>query len=184
MFIFLILISCDFSTDNKQQENDLLKKATFDKNIIENIAKYQNLEIFLKKNIDTLIKFRYNKNIASINKDGEIESSIKIDDDCYFFFQDGGGYNDISNVPDYLTRELDSLFHSFKTTEIQGYEVCKNNKIKIVLKNEERDKNGYFISHELLWNTKVGKDYEFENYKDTLIDKDCIYRIGLTKHQH
>jgi hypothetical protein len=39
-----------------------------------------------------------------------------------------------------------------------------------------------YISHELIWNGKVERDYDHINNKDTTINGICIYRIGMTEH--
>lgn len=181
LFIALTLTSCVTTPATEQQKKDKIKSAYFDQNIIKNIGKYENLKIFLENNIDTIIKFRYSKNTATLVR-GQVQpdSSYLADDNCYNFFQGNSRY-DILNVPDNLKKELDSLFHSFNEKDIKSFSVCKDKKISIEVRSKG-DENGLYISHNLLWNTDIEKDNTFDDSKDTLINRNCIYRIGLTEH--
>lgn len=164
-----------------QQKKDKMNGACFDQNIIKNIDRYEGLKIFLEKNIDTIIKFRYSKNTATlIRGQGQPDSNYLVDDNCYCFFQGNSSY-DITNVPENLRKKLDSLFHSFNEKEIESFGVCKDMKISIKVRSEGGE-NGLYISHNLIWNTVIERDYAYDDNKDTLLDNKCIYRIGLTEH--
>lgn len=181
LFTILVLHSCLPTPATKQQKEDAMKSAYFDKNIIKNIGKYENLKIFLEDNIDTIIKFRYSKNTATIVKgQGQPDSNYLSDENCYIFFQGNSRY-DITNVPDILKNELDCLFNSLSESEIRSFEVCKDKKISIDVRREGGD-NGLYIYHNLIWNTKMERDHEYEDNKDTLINGNCIYRIGMSEH--
>jgi hypothetical protein len=158
-----------------------MTSAYFDQNIIKNLDKYESLKTFLENNIDTIIKFRYSKNTATLVRgQGQPDSNFLADDNCYNFFQGNSRY-DITNVPDNLKKELGSLFHSFNEKEIQSFEICNDKKISIEVRSEGGE-NGLYISHNLFWNTKIERDYAYDDNKDTLINRNCIYRIGLTEH--
>ncbi len=175
------LNSCLPNPATDQQKQDKMKSVHFDQNIIQDIDKYENLKTFLALNIDTIIEYRHSKNTATlIRGQGLSDSTYLADDDCYNFFQGNDRYN-IANVPDNLKSELDSLFHTFSNYEINSFGICKNKKISIEIRSEGGD-NGLYISHTLLWNAKVERDYAYDDNKDTLINGNCIYRIGLTEH--
>ena len=181
LFIALTFNACVPTPATEQQKKDKMKSAYFDQNIIKNIGKYENLKIFLENNIDTIIKFRYSKNTATLVRGkGQSDSNYLADDNCYNFFQGNSRY-DIMNVPDNLKKELGSLFHSFNEKEIKSFEVCKDKKISIEVRSEGGE-NGLYISHNFLWNVNIERDYDYDDNKDTLINKNCIYRIGLTEH--
>ena len=180
-FIVLTINSCVLTPATEQQKNDKMNSAYFDLNIIKNIDKYENLKMFLENNMDTIIKFRYSKNTATIVRgQGQSDSIYLADENCYNFFQ-GNSRNDITNVPDNLRKELDSLFNSFNEKDIKSFEICKDKKIRIEVRSEGGE-NGLYISHNLLWNTDIERDYSYEDNKDTLINRNCIYRIGLIEH--
>ncbi len=179
--IILTFNSCVPTPPTEQQKKDKMESAYFDENIIRNIEKYESLKIFLEKNIDAIIKFRYNKNTETlVGGQGKPDSNYLVDENCYTFFQGNNRY-DITNVPDNLKKELDSLFHTFSEKDIKSFEVCKDRKISIKVRSEGGE-NGLYISHNLLWNTNVERDYTYDSNKDTLINRNCIYRIGLTVH--
>ena len=184
LFFVLTITSCDFmmpKPPTEEQQKKTIDNALFDQRIISNLAKYKKLKAFLESNIDTIIKFRHSKNTATlIGGQGKPDSNYLADDNCYNFFQGNARY-DISNVPDFLKKQLDTMFHSFGEKGINSFEVCKDKKITIQVRSEGGE-NGLYISHNLLWNTKIEKDYAYSNNKDTLIDKDCIYRIGMSEH--
>jgi hypothetical protein len=181
LFMVLTLNACAPTPATEQQKKDKMTSAYFDQNIFKNIDKYENLKTFLENNIDTIIKFRYSKNTATLVRgQGQADSNYLADDNCYNFFQGNDRY-DITNVPDNLKSELDSLFHTFNENELNSFGVCKDNKISIEIRSEGGD-NGLYISHTLLWNTNMERDYAYDDNKDTLINGNCIYRIGLTEH--
>jgi len=185
--IILTIASCSFGVPDfatAEQKRQAMQNASFDKGVIQNLDRYAYFKSFLEKNIDTIIKFRFNRNTATlIRGQGQSDSNYLADDNCYNFFQGNPRY-DISNVPDFLKNKLDSIFISFGDNNIRSFEVCKDNKIEIVIKSEWRG-NGLSIFHSLLWNTKIERDYAYIDNKDTLIDKKCIYRIGLLEdHGH
>jgi len=181
LFIVLTLNACVPTPATEQQKKDIMSGAYFDQNIIKNIDKYENFKAFLESNIDTIINFRYSKNTATLVRgQGQSDSNYLANDNCYNFFQGNDRY-DITNVPDNLKGELDSLFHSFNDKEIQSFGVCMDKKISIEVRSEGGE-NGLYISHNLLWNTNIERDYAYDDNKDTLINRNCIYRIGLTEH--
>lgn len=178
--------SCDFDfmipkPATNEQRKQAMDNAFFDKNVIGKLANYEKLKEFLEMNIDTIIKFRYSKNTATlVSGQGQPDSNYLADDDCYIFFQGNTRY-DISNVPDFLKDQLDTIFRLFGEKDINSFEVCKNKKISIQVRSKGGE-NGLYISHNLLWNTKIERDYAYSDNKDTLIKKNCIYRIGMTEH--
>lgn len=184
LLFLLTMISCDFMIPKpatEEQKKQTMNNALFDQSIISNLAKYNKLKAFLETHIDTIIKFRHSKNTATlVGGQEQPDSNYLADDNCYNFFQGNVRY-DISNVPDFLKQQLDTLFHSFGERNIKSFEVCKDKKISIKVRSEGGE-NGLYISHNLLWNTKIERDHAYSDNKDTLIDKDCIYRIGMTEH--
>jgi hypothetical protein len=94
------------------------------------------------------------------------------------FFQGHPGF-DITNVPDFLKPKLDSIYNAIGDSNIKSFEVCKDKKITIEVRSEGGE-NGLYISHNLMWNTKIERNYAYSDNKDTLINGNCIYRIGMT----
>ena len=184
LLFVLAMTSCDFMIPKpatEEQKKQTMSNALFDKSIISNLTKYKKLKGFLEINIDTIIKFRHSKNTASLTRgQGQPDSNYLADDNCYNFFQGNDRY-DISNVPDFLKNQLDTIFHSFGDKQIRSFGVCKDKKITIEVRSEG-GKNGLYISHTLLWNTEIEKGNTCVDNKDTIIDKDCIYRIEMTEH--
>lgn len=176
--LIIAFYSCTPSPITERAKKEVMSKAHFDKKGIQNIAKYENLKSFLEKNMDTIIRFRYHKNIGTyVRGEGKPDSTYLSDDDCYIFFQGNDDY-DITNVPDHLKKELDSLYHSFNEKETPSFEVCKDRKISIEIKRE-RFENGLALLHTLIWNARSNNDIEYT--KDTVLSNKCMYRIRLTK---
>ncbi|MEP6467169.1 MAG: hypothetical protein ABJB05_12745 [Parafilimonas sp.] len=183
--IFL-LMSCDFPVPRpatEDQKKQVMNNVVFDQTLIAGINRYDNLKDFLLKYGDTIISYRDSRNYVV-----EVESANKMDtvlqkQDCYNFFLGNRSY-DITNVPNFLRTQLDSIYHQIGDSNIKSFEVCKDGKINIEAKSEDRQ-NGLFISHNLMWNTKMQKDYAYSDNKDTLLNRNCIYRIGMTEdHGH
>ncbi len=181
LFIVLFLISCIPTPATEQQKKDAMRNAKFDQSIIKHLSKYEHLKTFLENNCDAIIKYRYCRNKATLLRGkGQLDSNYLADDNCYNFFQ-GNNYFDITNVPDNLKVELDSLFHTFNSNEINSFRICKDKKITIEVRSEGGE-SGLYISHNLMWNTRIERDYTYSDNKDTLLNNMCIYRIGLIEH--
>jgi hypothetical protein len=181
LFIVPILNACLPTPASEKQKKDKMKSAYFNPNIIMNIDKYESLKNFLENNIDTIIKFRYSKNIASLYRgNGQSDSNYLADDYCYSFIQ-GNNPDNIMNVPENLKRKLESSFYSLDEKDIFSYEVCKDKKISITI-SCEGDENGLYISHNLIWDKQRNMNY-YKYHKDTLIKSNCIYRIEMFEYQ-
>ena len=161
--------SPDFATDEQRQET--IQNASFDRVFLLNIDGYNYFKTFLEKHLDTIIQFRQRLN-------GENPH-----DNCCSFFQGNPRY-DISNVPDFLKKDIDSIFHHVVADRIESFQLCKDREIKMTVRREGGE-NGLSISHVLIWNSKMEKDNAYIANKDTLISENCIYRLGMTEdHGH
>lgn len=178
LFILLFLLCCGPVPVTEKQMKAAMNKVDFDQRIISDLSRYEKLRAFLETHKDTIINYRYSKNKVLLRRPGNKDSAYLSDDDCYVFFE-GNDHVNISNVPRYLKKELHSLFHSFSEKEIQSFEVCKDNQVSIEVRSEDREERMH-ISHNLLWNTKIERDWQYDMNKDTMLNNGCIYRIGLT----
>ncbi|KQR70727.1 hypothetical protein [Pedobacter sp. Leaf176] len=178
IILIIAFYSCSSTPITEQVKTDVLNNAHFDKKGFQNIAKYERLAKFLEKNIDTIIEFRYHKNIVTYSRgEGKPDLTYLSDDDCYIFFQ-GNAQFDITNVPDNQKKELDSLFHTFPEKDLTSFEVCKDRKITIEFKRERFD-NGLALLHTLIWNIKPSSKSTYN--RDSILTNKCIYRIRLTE---
>ena len=178
-----MLASCDFGGPTfatEEQKKYVLNNAEFDEVIIFNISSFDKLKDFLIENSDTIISYRDSKNVVIKVSGGTKTDTVLQKCECYNFFQGNINY-DISNVPDFLKDRLDSIYNTLGDRFVKSFEVCKDKKIRIQVRSDGGE-NGLYVSHILLWNTKMQKDYAFSDNKDTMINGDCIYRIGLTEY--
>lgn len=178
ILMLIVFNSCSSPKVTQEEMNETMNKAHFDKQVFQEMKKYENLKTFLEKNIDTIIDFRYHKNIVRhVRGEAKPDSVYLGNDDCYSFFQGNDQY-DITNVPDYLKRELDSLFNTFSKKENLSFRVCKDKMITIEFK-QERFENNLALLHTLIWNNS---DLTIRTYeKDTLLSNKFIYKIRLTE---
>ena len=160
-----------------------MKNAKFDEGIILNIPAYDELKDFLLQYSDTIISYRDSKNVViEIGGAGKTDTVLQMSD-CYNFFQGNSNCN-ITNVPDFLKGRLDSIYNKLGDRFIKSFEVCKDKKITFEVQSEGGE-NGLYISHGLIWNGKVERDYAYIDNKDTTINGNYIYRIGMTElHGH
>lgn len=179
----LIVASCDFMVPKpatEEQRKQAMDKAVFDETIVSGINKFENLKNFLLFYSDTIIAYRDRRNyVIEVGSDGKTDTVLQ-KKGCYNFFQGNSNY-DITNVPDFLKSKLDSIYNAIGDTNIKSFEVCKSKKIRMEIRSV-RLENGLYISHNLLWNAKMETDYAYSDNKDTLINGNCIYRIGMIEH--
>jgi hypothetical protein len=157
-----------------------MEKSVFDQSIVSGINRYDTLKSFLLSYSDTIIAFRNRKNYVIEVSDGGKTDTVLQEQDCYYYFQENSSF-DITNVPDFLKTKLDSIYKAIGIDNIESFEVCKSKRIEIKVRSEGGE-NGLYISHNLLWNTKIDRDYAYIDNKDTLISGNCIYRIGMIEH--
>jgi hypothetical protein len=166
-----ILTSCTLfvpTPATEEQKKAAIDSSYFDKQIIGNLSSYENLKNFLLINLDTIIKFRYSKNsVTMVGQGGSTDSTYLQDDECYRFFEGNDRY-DITNVPDFLKKKLEKTYTSIGKSNINSFTVCKDKKIIIEAKVSSGGE-GLYISHELIWNSKVEDDYRYDKNKDTVI---------------
>ena len=157
-----------------------MDSVIFDLAIISNISRYDDLKNFLLSYKDTIISYRDGKNyLIKVSSGGNTDTVLQ-KQDCYNFSQGNRNY-DITNVPDFLKSKLDSIYKAIGGSNIKSFVVCKNKKITIEIRSEG-GKYGLYFSHNLMWNTKMEADYSYTDNKDTLINGNCIYRIGMIEH--
>ncbi|TWV93318.1 hypothetical protein [Chitinophaga pinensis] len=185
IFLLTLLYACDFSGPSLATEKErkaAMQAAVFDQQIISGVSRYNDLRDFLLRYADTILAYRNASNYV-IEIGGNTTDTVLQSSECYTFFQ-GNANNDITNVPDFLKLKLDSLYHDLGEGNVMSFTICENKKLNIQVKNETVG-NGLYISHELLWNDKIRRDYGFDDNRDSLIAENCIYRLGLREeHGH
>lgn len=183
VFGFLLLTACNFGVPKfatEEQKKQLMKNSKFDQSIILGISVYDELRDFLLKYADTIILYRDSKNFVIEVGGNNDKDTVYQKSSCYNFFQGNSNY-DISNVPNFLKAKLGSIYKKIDHQFIKSFKVCRDKKISIEVRSESR-KNGLYISHELIWNGKEERDYVYIDSKDTTINSNYIYRIGMTEH--
>ena len=162
-----------------EQKKQLMKNVKFDQSIIANLSHYDNLKDFLLFYGDTIIAYRDSKNyVIQVYGGGKMDTVLE-KQDCYNFFQ--GDPSLITNVPNFLKHNLDSIYRAIGDGNIKSFAVCKDKKVTIEVRSEGGE-NGLYTSHNLMWNTKIERDYAYSDNKDTLLNENWIYRIGMTEH--
>jgi hypothetical protein len=163
-----------------EQKKQAMHNAVFDQTIVSGVSRYDDLKNFLLSYGDTIISYRDNRNYVIEVHGGGKTDTVPQKEDCYNFFQGNHNY-DITNVPDFLKPKLDSIYHAIGEGNIKSFVVCKDKKIRIEVRSEGGE-NGLYVLHNLMWNEKTETDYAYSDNKDTLINGDCIYRIGMIEH--
>lgn len=153
----------------KAERQKTWQDAHFEEHIAVNTHAYDELVKFLEQNADTITSYR------------RTHGSLGIDN-CYTFFQGNTSY-DITNVPAFLKAKLDTIYTRLGDENIRQFTICKDKKIMVEVRTDEKEK-GLYISHRLLWNTKMETQGGFSNTKDTLLDDNCIYRLEIQQAGH
>lgn len=185
LFCFILLTACDFAGPTfatREQRKQAMHNARFDQTIISDIYRYNDLKNFLHSYSDTIISYRDSRNYMD-TYDGNKTETVLQRQDCYSF-SEGNSSDDITDIPDFLKPKLDSILSTLGDTAVRSFKVCKDKKINIDVRLKECG-NGLYIFHNLIWNSKIERDYSYIDSKDTLINRDCVYRIGLIEdHGH
>ena len=170
----LALASCYPSEEEKIK---ILNDANADKEVIDNISKYDDLRSFLENNIISIFEYRNSKNfVVNIGENGPIDT-VQENEDCYLFFNGNNPTYNLTNVPNDIQPKLETLWKKIGDENIVLLDLCKDKSIRIVVKNIEID--GVDLSHQLLSNISKNRSYSTEYEKDSLIGVNWIYRIGI-----
>lgn len=173
-------ISCNFlgsSEPTMNEKKDIFKTVVFDKEIIADFAKYDSLAQLLLSNLDSIIKYKNERNEVIVI-DNNKETHEFRDENCYVFFPGNDRYH-ITKIPAYLSIRVDSLWNLVKQPQVQ---ICKEREPSaILIRKECRSKGNRILEcHFLYWKLKTFDNNDsFDFVKDTLLSKDCVYRIGI-----
>jgi hypothetical protein len=160
------------------EKQEAFKAVALDQKIIADFAKYNALAGILLLNLDTIIKYKNSNNYVTVIDNHE-QSQLLREENCFMFLKDND-YYDIKKIPAYLSQSADSLWTLVDKPEI---EICKDKMPAslVIKKTVKKRENGILECHYLYWNLKAFDNYDsFDIVKDTLLAKDCIYRIGIT----
>ena len=177
------LVSCNMSLEpdiiSEKEKKLELEKAQFDNTIIANFEKYKELNAFLQTNLNAIITYRFsNHKVILVHGKSNGQDSVYLgDEECYAFY-DSHPNEEFLDVPDNLKSKVSQLLSLIGKDNILLYEVCKNGKISITVKQVDK-KNGLYILHSLIWNIETEKKFQDNETKDSTIDNNCIYRISL-----
>jgi|AntAceMinimDraft_17_1070374.scaffolds.fasta_scaffold07896_1 hypothetical protein len=178
----ILFTSCRFEPNRatKEKIQEKISQADFQIELINDIERFKILKDFLYKNVDSLISFRNSRNIVIQVSGNSKTDTLLQKQECYTYFRGNSQY-DLNSVPDFLKNRLDSIW-KLVGQDVE-FSICKDKKIKIVVKNE-KVAEGLYISHEFIWNISTEREknkIEYSAQKDSILTNDCIYRIGLTE---
>ena len=182
IIIFVFLLSGCIPTSNKMKR--LLQSERYYLEVIKNISKYNVLQTFLIKNLDTIINFRNSKNIVTyIGAGNKPDSTAQENLDCQFFLESNTKY-DILNFPSFIS---DSLYIMWKNinqnngTEINSFTLCRDSTISMNINLSADWNSDISASHNLIWNHFPKRNNGFN--KDTIIYKNCMYQISVSENK-
>ncbi|MCU0352946.1 MAG: hypothetical protein MUD08_04280 [Cytophagales bacterium] len=173
LLITVILYSCIPTQPTEEEKQEALQKAVFDSKITEKLLAYERLKTFLENNAAAIIAYRDSKNVVQVVG---TDSTYLMSEDCYTFFQ-GNPSTDITNVPDSLKTQLTEIYNAIGKQNIESFTVCNDKRISIEAKQDKVQKRLHVV-HALVWNTKQWTEV-YERSKDTMLNGNCIYRLGL-----
>jgi len=175
-FCFIILLMLTVvSCKSKKQEKEMMQKAVFDQNIINDLPAYQNLNDLIKKNIDTIINFRR----AQADHPEDIKQYDFLHDDEVgnSFIQENINF---SNVPKFLLPELEKSYSAIKKGNISGYSITDDGMIDMSVTHTFDKKTNCDTYGSLVWNMPA--DILFESTaKDTTLTTNCKYVVHVIK---
>jgi hypothetical protein len=147
---------------------EILKKATFKKEIFEDFKNYEAIGNILSLNIDTILRKA---------------KKTKFDEVIPFhsFSHDAAPQNmNIKGLPFFIYKVVDSLWNKIGQDNILEL-IINDDKSVIINAYYYRRSDTIAEDHQLIWNIKSGdNNNSFDLYKDTIF-KNCTYRIGVAK---
>lgn len=156
LFILPFFSSCLFEEHKPTQSEfkEVIDEAKYDTSIINMLTIYQSLAEVLSKHSHSIVPSEYSYN--SVAK----------------------GYN-LKDMPDYVYQQVDSLWKQIGENNIKTIAVTVDKAIIITPLINKASYNTLVI-HQLIWNMQaVDNNQSFSIFKDTLLSKNCTYRIGV-----
>jgi hypothetical protein len=188
LLIFLWRLDADSTvTATDEEKKNAFESAQFEPSILANFDKYKELQTFLALNADAIVDYNDSIHIARELKFDTISRTALSKGDCYGFSinwnQNLASINESNNnFPLFIRAKLDSIIdYGVGRKNLTSFCVCKLKAVTIYVKTDRRE-TGLFVSHELLWNRAMERYSGYLNNKDSLINGNCVYRIGLTEH--
>jgi len=198
--IGLLLISCEHKAD-QQALQDLFSRTTYDTTVIQKLFLYDSIKNIVINNIDTIFKFRNNRNIVTYTDEkGKIiqkhENSY-----TYTFDKDYGHATQLSygtepdnqkliadvnleNMPKFIFLKVDSLFAILRENNIKGFSLSIDSAIEINIKDFYDQKTNADVYHTLIWKRIYVNNIEPDLFvKDTTLAQGWIYQIWVEAHR-
>jgi hypothetical protein len=177
LFVFLSFLIFSFSScflaEHEPTEKEFKKaidNEVIDNRIIKNFGAYESIANVIIKNINAITK-----------KAHEIEGG-SMNYSCFTYYYNTSAQNtNIKDLPDFVYKRIDSLWKILGNNGISSIEIC-NDKLIIINAIMKKSSNNITVVHELIWNIKpFDNNNRFSLLKDTLLSKECTYRIGVAQ---
>lgn len=189
LFLLLLLVSCDYGPyiASDKEKLEVFNKTNYDKKVISAFPAYDALAKTILLNIDTLMAYRNANNWVikvSHEKDGEIvEQRVPEHNDC-FEYRTYNDSNEVTPVPPFLRRRIDSLWENIGKPSFQ---LCSPQKLRpvtltITVDYVKREHN-VLECHSLYWRLQDSSFADSFSYlKDTALSSECIYRVSVAEN--
>jgi len=185
LFVFLLSVlvfnACDMTQEpaTEEQKKNALKNAVFNKDVISNLKRYEDLKVFLEEYKDTIIKYKNTKNKVTFIRGGGLPDSIYFQHRHCYTLQKSSQVDDIEIVPAFLKQQLSKIWNSIGDSNLQDCYICYGKNVGFILGVKgTRGINGLCIDHDLIWGSDPSL-YRYDYYKDSVISKNWVYRIGV-----
>ncbi len=182
----MFCLSCAPPAASPEELSAALGTVPFDQGVIADLPRYRTLFEFVHTHIDTLIAARDARHFVTFvngSRDGKRDTTYTTPEECYAFFEHNDQY-DLNTAPVFLREQLHQLFHQFSTTRIRSFEICEEGRVVIGIRQDDLTET-LEAMHELIWDPRRNEDrlktITYVLDKDTLLARDCIYRIGLVE---
>ena len=165
-FCSLLFMECFSNGPSEKEIQFSLDRVSFETEIISDLPLYEDLNIFLESNLDTIM------NYPGRNTD--------IEEYGYMYLNFKEDIQSNMQIPVFLKPTLDSLLSNIGRSNIESISIFNDRTIKFGIKYIFMG-NDINIDHELVWGQRPRRfdGSEFEKFKDSIVDKNCTYRIGI-----
>ncbi len=196
-FFLIAFLCCLFSCEQKENNEPLKKlilETTFDTGVIQNLYLYDSLRNIIISHIDTIFKFKNERNFVTNEKGSHIQEDAY--EYRFNYYPEGvkrihGTVKEareidpfsLEKMPAYIYPSVESIFKKIGNNRINGFRIYLDSSIVIDIRDDYNNEGQEYIRHILKWDRFYKNDTDVENLIcDTLLAPKWVYSILIERN--
>jgi hypothetical protein len=174
VILLSVIFSCNTNNETEARKS-FFNQIAFDTLIINNLPLYDSLKNIVLLNIDTIFKFRLQRDTL-FNPDKCQSYSFLNNRQVSEEFQ-------LENMPESIYLSVKKIFDRLGDSKINGFTLYSDSTIEISAKDIYKPEINLDAGHNLIWKRTYNYDSS-DLIRDTIIAPQWTYQIWAGEHKH